>query len=149
MDLDLWDCFGRKKTPSYNQRNTVWAPKQQNQQNDSHSWKNQISQGVHQVWSKSLLSTRTWTLRTLATPSEHSKVSDQTMGLHLAHVLLCWFCRVAAHKIKLKETICLYEAIRQNFPLSRMTTNNRISLMKFCYNTNFTLPKLSQRSRTI
>ena len=23
MDLDLWDCFGRKKTPSYNRRNTV------------------------------------------------------------------------------------------------------------------------------
>ena len=23
MDLDLWDCFGRKRTPSYNQRNTV------------------------------------------------------------------------------------------------------------------------------
>ena len=23
LDLDLWDCFGRKKTPSYNQRNTV------------------------------------------------------------------------------------------------------------------------------
>ena len=22
-DLDLWDCFGRKKTLSYNQRNTV------------------------------------------------------------------------------------------------------------------------------
>ena len=24
MDLDLWDCFGRKKTPSYNQRNTIF-----------------------------------------------------------------------------------------------------------------------------
>ena len=23
MDLDLWDCLGRKKTLSYNQRNTV------------------------------------------------------------------------------------------------------------------------------
>ena len=23
MDLDLWDCFGRKKLQSYNQRNTV------------------------------------------------------------------------------------------------------------------------------
>ena len=23
MDLDLSDCFGRKKTPSYNRRNTV------------------------------------------------------------------------------------------------------------------------------
>ena len=25
MDLDLWDCFGSKKTPSYNRRNTVVA----------------------------------------------------------------------------------------------------------------------------
>ena len=24
-DLDLWDCFGRKKNPSYNRRNTVHA----------------------------------------------------------------------------------------------------------------------------
>ena len=23
MDLDLWDCFGREKTSSYNRRNTV------------------------------------------------------------------------------------------------------------------------------
>ena len=23
MDLDFWDCFGRKKTPSYKRRNTV------------------------------------------------------------------------------------------------------------------------------
>ena len=23
MDVDLWDCFGRKKTMSYNQRNMV------------------------------------------------------------------------------------------------------------------------------
>ena len=23
MDLEFWDCFGRKKTPSYNRRNTV------------------------------------------------------------------------------------------------------------------------------
>ena len=25
MDLGFWDCFGMKKTPSYNQRNTVEA----------------------------------------------------------------------------------------------------------------------------
>ena len=25
MDLDLWDCFGQKKTLSYNQRNTVFT----------------------------------------------------------------------------------------------------------------------------
>ena len=26
MDLDFWDCFGRKKTPSYKRRNTVTEP---------------------------------------------------------------------------------------------------------------------------
>ena len=32
---------------------------------------------------------------------------------------------------------------------SRMTSNNQISPMKFWYDTNFTLPKQSQRSRSI
>ena len=32
---------------------------------------------------------------------------------------------------------------------SRMTSNNLMSPIKFCYNTNFTLPKQSQRSRSI
>ena len=32
---------------------------------------------------------------------------------------------------------------------SRMTTNNNMSPMKFCYNTSFTLPKQSQRSKSI
>ena len=41
---------------------------------------------------------------------------------------------------------CIYSAIRQGFPLSRMT---KISLVKFCYNMSFTLPKQSQRSRSI
>ena len=35
------------------------------------------------------------------------------------------------------------------FLFSRMTTNNLISPMKFCYNTSFTLPKQSQRSRSV
>ena len=43
----------------------------------------------------------------------------------------------------------IYPAIRQGFCPSRMTSNNEISLNKFCYNTNFTLPKQSQRSRSI
>ena len=32
----------------------------------------------------------------------------------------------------------IYLAIRQGFSLSRMTTNNLISHLKFCYNTSFT-----------
>ena len=43
----------------------------------------------------------------------------------------------------------IYPAIRRGFCPSRMTSNNLISLMKFCYNTNFTLPKQSKRSRSI
>ena len=46
---------------------------------------------------------------------------------------------------------CNYLAIpylfsyKTGFPLSRMTTNNYICPMKFCYNIQFTLPKQSQR----
>ena len=43
----------------------------------------------------------------------------------------------------------IYPAIRRGFCPSRMTLNNKISPMKFCYNTNFTLPKQYQRSRSI
>ena len=43
----------------------------------------------------------------------------------------------------------IYLAIRRGFCPSRMTSNNLISPMKFCYNNNFTLPKQSQRSRSI
>ena len=45
----------------------------------------------------------------------------------------------------------IYPAIRQGFRASRMTSayNNLISPMKFCYNTNFTLHKQFQRSRSI
>ena len=43
----------------------------------------------------------------------------------------------------------IYPAISWSFPLSRMTTNNKSSPMEFCYNTIFTLPKRSQRSRSI
>ena len=37
----------------------------------------------------------------------------------------------------------IYPAIRRGFCSSRMTSNNYISPMKFCYNTNFTLPFLN------
>ena len=43
----------------------------------------------------------------------------------------------------------IYPAIRRGFCSSRMTSNNYISPMKFCNNTNFTLPKQSQRSRSV
>ena len=43
----------------------------------------------------------------------------------------------------------IYLAIRQDFCVSRMTTNNLISPMKFCCYTSFTLPKQFQRSRSI
>ena len=43
----------------------------------------------------------------------------------------------------------IFPAIRRGFRPSRMTSNNLISPMKFCYNTNSTLPKQSQSSRSI
>ena len=43
----------------------------------------------------------------------------------------------------------IYLAIRWDFSLIRMTAHNRISPMKFCYNTSFTLPKKSQISRSV
>ena len=43
----------------------------------------------------------------------------------------------------------IYSAIRWSFPLSKLTTNNIISPLKFCYSTSFTLPKQSQRSRSV
>ena len=43
----------------------------------------------------------------------------------------------------------IYLAIRRGVYSSRMTSNNKISPMEFCYNTNFTLPKQSQGSRSI
>ena len=43
----------------------------------------------------------------------------------------------------------IFPAIRRGFCPSRMTSNNLISPMKFCYNTNSTLPKQCQSSRSI
>ena len=43
----------------------------------------------------------------------------------------------------------IFPAIRQGFSPSRMTSNNLISPMKFCYNTNSTLPKQCQSSRSV
>ena len=48
-----------------------------------------------------------------------------------------------------KKSYRISLAIRRGFPLSRMTTSNQISPMKFSYNMNFALPKQSQRSRYV
>ena len=52
-------------------------------------------------------------------------------------------------QLNLTKSHCIYLAIRQGFSPSRMTANNEISPIKFCYNTRFTLPKPSQSSRSI
>ena len=43
----------------------------------------------------------------------------------------------------------IFPARRRGFRPSRMTSNNLISPMKFCYNTNSTLPKQCQSSRSV
>ena len=48
-----------------------------------------------------------------------------------------------------KQDLPIYSTIRWGFPLSRMSTNNEISPMKFCYNTSFSLPKQSQSSISV
>ena len=47
-----------------------------------------------------------------------------------------------------KQMYRIYSAMRRGFSLSRMTTNNEISPMKFCYDTSFTLLKQSKISRS-
>ena len=49
----------------------------------------------------------------------------------------------------LKIMYRIFPAIRRGFRPSRMTSNNLISPMKFCYNTNSTLPKQCQSSRSV
>ena len=46
-------------------------------------------------------------------------------------------------------TYLIFPAIRRGFGPSRMTSNNLISPMKFCYKTNSTLPKQCQSSRSV
>ena len=43
----------------------------------------------------------------------------------------------------------IYPAIRRGFCAPKITSIKLISPMKFCNNTNFTLPKQSQRSRSV
>ena len=65
--------------------------------------------------------------------------------------LLCWIMHDAdkhqGNRAHNKYRIFL--AIRRGFRPSRMTSNNLISPMKFCYNTNSTLPKQCQSSRSV
>ena len=43
----------------------------------------------------------------------------------------------------------IFPAVRRGFRPSRKTSNKLISPMKFCYNTNSTLPKQCQSSRSV
>ena len=76
-----------------------------------------------------------------------------------------WFCTVCPDlsvpilrifTVHIKRSIFIqsfiyriFPAIRRGFRPSRMTSNNLISPMKFCYNTNSTLPKQCQSSRSV
>ena len=71
----------------------IWAAAWQNQQNDMHPAKTQISLGIRPVWSESSLSA--WRkLGSLATHWAHSEESDQTERL-LGTPSFCWFCHEA------------------------------------------------------
>ena len=59
-------------------------------------------------------------------------------GENLCHNHLCF-----------KRKYRIFPAIRRGFRPSRMTSNNLISPMKFGYNTNSTLPKQCQSSRSV
>ena len=64
----------------------------------------------------------------------------------LGKTLLCYFFSIFMNFI-LSTLYRIYPAIRHVFFSPRMTSN--FNLMKFCYNTKFTLPKQSQRSRSV
>ena len=72
---------------------------------------------------------------------EHSFCSGLLLEKELSPSDHPWQCT--------QSTYCIYSAIRRGFPLSRMSTNKQISLMQICSNMSFTLPKRSQRSRSV
>ena len=61
----------------------------------------------------------------------------------------CFFLKKTSQLAKSEEQYHIFPAIRRGFRPSRMTSNNLISPMKFCYNTNSTLPKQCQSSRSV
>ena len=58
----------------------------------------------------------------------------------------CWLMKTTIYDHP--NNYRIFPAIRRGFRPSRMTSNNLISPMKFCYNTNSTLPKQCQSSRS-
>ena len=76
---------------------------------------------------------------------EEGSVLDRVASLRATSVYL-------VHKVLrlfMKYSYRIFPAIRRGFRPSRMTSNNLISPMKFCYNTNSTLPKQSKSSRSV
>ena len=77
------------------------------------------------------------------------------IGLFFSSILKCIkdlvFINQAGTKRRtdVDATYRIFPAIRRGFRPSRMTSNNLISPMKFCYNTNSTLPKQCQSSRSV
>ena len=57
--------------------------------------------------------------------------------------------RLTSQNLHPKPQYRIFPAIRRGFRPSRMTSNDLISPMKFCYKTNSTLPKRCQSSRSV
>ena len=79
-----------------------------------------------------------------------SKVIQSLYLAYHSKIIECW--HLAYHitlNSQAKQEYRIFPAIRRGFRPSRMTSNNLISPMKFCYNTNSTLPKQCQSSRSV
>ena len=95
-----------------------WAAAQQNQQNNMHPAKTQISLGIRPFWLASLLSA--WRiLGSLATYWAHSEdwsgCADAQADLSLcwAHRSFCWFCRAAALELGTNTYHCKFRKTAQ------------------------------------
>ena len=85
----------------------------------------------------------------------HSPIvaTENSISKNIFFISVCisvWPCHYRTVIICNKVTLPYLSGYKTGFLCpSRMTSNNKISPMKFCYNTSFTLPKQSQRSRSI
>ena len=75
--------------------------------------------------------------------------ANKLVHWHLFIYSICNSLRKYFQNFKLKMYYRIFPAIRRGFRPSRMTSNNLISPMKFCYNTNSTLPKQCQSFRSV
>ena len=83
-----------------------------------------------------------------------SRLRKSLRGLPMNHTRFAdWVTTWVVHLPEWTETgghnYRIFPAIRRGFRPSRMTSNNLISPMKFCYKTNSTLPKQCQSSRSV